>query len=422
MMTSEQQDAWRRISTGLIFVDPVDMDLTKLNVPWISEALQSQFINVMDDKYDKMQSEFRLIIKNIEFTINAMTEVTGAITPPDKEKDINWNWTATSASERENRKMSTVHIDPNKTATENVQSLLTSIYLKVYDGSNDSYNGVGFTPKLCAASSGQAGVNCFGSNMYLGAMLNMIGIKPYLGMSSDHPCIFAEVDGKTWLYDAIGRSRIARGTVYECDGYFIYKPRKIDGREHRMMFVHDYDRAIVYEVLENLKAFRSYLLGNEESLLPYTRKAVTEAIEPFGEDLMACDWGAIQAEIFPEIHRSFLMHKEWKSELLRMQTRRRRQFARIERLKALVPIKEAALTEAFIYEKKEDAEKILRQITNVTAKKLLHGDFPCGDERVRKFYGCIRDSLSKEPDGAKMLSILTAMCVRRKKKKRSKRK
>lgn len=66
-MTDEDKIAWKNISNALVFINPVDIELSRSNVDAISQIFQDQFIEVFNAKHDKMMEPLRRMISGFNF-------------------------------------------------------------------------------------------------------------------------------------------------------------------------------------------------------------------------------------------------------------------------------------------------------------------------------------------------------------------
>jgi hypothetical protein len=166
-------------------------------------------------------------------------------------------------------------------------------------------------------------MNCFGTNIFVGAFCKRADITVSMGITADHPVLFTEIEGQTFLVDGIGsKFNKAFGKTEDHGTYKIYYPTKEDGLLHQMVMVHDFNNAVVYETLENLQAYKESLTL-PSTLLPHKRTEALKLAEKHASLFEKGDWRKMQRVLFPEIYKSFTDNKEeWLKEVLRMRNER----------------------------------------------------------------------------------------------------
>lgn len=327
-ITTEMQDAFAEIGRRLIFTGTQKFPLSKRNAKAISQQIQDEFIEGFDRNYFRMCAPLHNLI--IDFGKQIHKEDPKETVPTlHPEFSIKF-------SDKNNK-------DDPKAYIRNILA-----YLWIQGHQDDTWDNLmykarGYTPKLAFASEELtiiSEMNCLGYNIYLGSLCkNVLNIPTYFGIAPDHPFTFVVIGEHTYIIDGQSSSRgiqRAKGKILECDGYTIYYPRnKKEHRATQMVFVHDFDNAVLYEILENLEALKQAAQGNVGVLLPTYRDNVLSVVEEHREFLIKGAWKEMQRIIFPEIYNSFIQHAQrWHTEVSRVRKVRQRGHIRHETLQA----------------------------------------------------------------------------------------
>lgn len=313
LISPEEQESFRELGKEMIFTEEVDLPLSKENIPAISEAMQQQFINI--------QTERRR--RNLE-SINrfeARFLTSEQIEQRNKEHYI-FTPSMMDLPERE---------------------FLWHLYVRfgmtsVFDQGN-GYDSRGFTPKLAKYDNEEnVETNCVGLTTMFGAYCKKRGLKVELGITPDHPMVIVEAEGVQYIVDGQRPPIKLHGVFDEKDGYKIYhvSPDDREGGledeksgnpiDQKFIIVHDFNRAVMYEVLENISIFKSVANNEEVDLVPGSRREVYELSKKYAEVLKKGDWRSMQQKLFPEIERSFVENKDaWTEEIERMKDFRKQE-------------------------------------------------------------------------------------------------
>ncbi len=315
------QEAFKDLGNKLIFNEPFDEAISKENVVQISQKIQKEFLS-LDERHQKA------IGKNINFEIiTPMTEedaekfggVFGEIlkNAVKKQVDISFDY------EKMYEKMMQQHL----ALSEKNFLIEKTSHIGIY---STFYEGWGFTPKLAnyldwddKDPGFKVARNCFGNAQTLGAYCKLKGIKIDMGIAADHPLIIAYLEDGVYRADA-GRLKKLEGTLVEESSYKIYRPVPEDKLHDKMIMIHDFDKALVYELLENMEVLRQLSLGEKSLTLPKQYDGGMSIASKNKDILQKINWKDLQFRLFPEIAASFSVHnKEWSEEVEHMRTLRK---------------------------------------------------------------------------------------------------
>ncbi len=197
------------------------------------------------------------------------------------------------------------------------------------------YFGWGFTPKIASdyeveqQKTGEdhkirLNYNCFGNAAYIGAICRKRGLVTRFGMTPDHPFIIVDLPDGPYLYD-MSRPRKMYGTFEERNGYSVYIPDRKDKLAQKLILVHDFRRALIYEILENVEALRRTLAASDDKvqLLLGELKHGLQLAEEYRSVVTKTSWSQLQHKLFPEISRSFYENKDaWEKEMVTINSQR----------------------------------------------------------------------------------------------------
>jgi hypothetical protein len=317
LISKEEQVAFQELGKEIIFTEDVDLSLTPENIPALSEAVQQQFIDIQEKRRRKNMMEFYQITR-------AYPLVTGEEWKEKiKEYDV-FTPSLMKLSEKD---------------------FLTHMYLHfgmtVHFDQGNGYDSRGFTPKLAQYENEEnVEANCVGYTTQFGAYCKKRGLKIELGVTPDHPVVIAEADGKKYIVDGQLPPVELHGVFEQKDGYKIYRVSSEDrierlGKEEgeedepldqKLIMVHDFNQAVMYEVFENVAIFSDIAKDAEADTVPGSRREVHEAAKKHAGVLQKADWRSMQAKLFPTIERSFAENKtEWDEEISRMKDFRKKE-------------------------------------------------------------------------------------------------
>ncbi len=284
-LTEEEQKAWHKVASDLIFVNDPHIDLTRANADQISEAIQQEMLELPITQRGK--------IKTVEKAIQQAFEKLGI----DPEG---------------------VEVSGEETRT------LDSINHLAFANASDPYQDWGFTPKLAEDSKGGSSLNCLGRAIALGTELKDEGFAVRMAITPDHPYIVVEFENKHYLlgYNKSGSFDIENITESK-EGFEIVRiPEDKDHNgQPRVLLVTDFNKAVLHEILENIAVLEQASKGKELYFLPNTDSKREELLAKHKNVLEAADWKLIQGKIFPDMQHMF-ESEEWRTEVLRMQNLR----------------------------------------------------------------------------------------------------
>ena len=283
------QEAFRSLANALIFTNPVDITISRKNIRSISQKIQEQFIGLDTSHQEQLDKLFTLDGAPINRCI-----LSDRYLQMDDVQFVE---------------------DFSKT-------------FKYFQGISDDigYNGWGCTPRLASGANGMTiARNCLGIITTLGAYFKKKDIAIEFGVGADHPFIFAYITDGTYVTDGFYPRKIVT-SLYDYGSYKLYRPNDEEKILHRMMFVFNFDDAVLYEILESMEALRRMSLGEKGIHLPGTYEAGMAIAEPHAELLQRINWKDLQAHLFPEMTAAFKNHRqEWSEEVSFIHTHRKKQ-------------------------------------------------------------------------------------------------
>ena len=303
------QEAFKALASELIFTEKFDLDITPENLIMISRKIQEDFIKLDEDLQNQRRDELHELIN---WKAMAVLIKEGAPEGPAKE-DF-------QMVEKEHMEMPEDAFLERKTAYFGAMQTIDQFV---------NYYGWGFTPALAKdAGKLSIGRNCFGYTISLGALCRRRGIKIDMGISTDHPYVIAYLKEGPWLADGQTEPRKILGKFEDHGNYKIYRPAKEDKIDAEMIMVEDFDKGVIYEVLENMEALRQISIGGEAVLQPNSLEVGKEIAEKHKETLRKIDWKDLQAKLLPDVKKSFDDNKkEWLHEVERIADLRERHHA-----------------------------------------------------------------------------------------------
>ncbi len=295
-LTPEEQNAWNNLANELIFAEQAEAQLSRESATEISQKIQTQFVEIQENKRREMMSKVSSAFKDEGFPFESANADLGMIT--DKMREL---------PPKEFLKQFTPFL--------NIESM------------ESGYYGWGFTPKLASTENGGIKANCLGQAILLGTYCKKMGIKVEMGITPDHPFVVATIDEKKY---AIGTSELKDLTegLQEKDGYSIYKPNGNTKRDdNQIIVIHDFDQAVLHEILENFAVLSKVADKEFAYLLPGSKSEGEKIAKEHKGTLLATDWQTLQNKLFPEIQKSFEeVNDEWSKEIDRIKNLRARQY------------------------------------------------------------------------------------------------
>jgi len=148
-----------------------------------------------------------------------------------------------------------------------------------------------------------------------------------MAISPDHPNVIVKRDGKRFLLGKEkGEEEIKADEIEEKDGYAIYRPKEKGEYSHNMMIITDFDKAVLYETLENMAVLSNIAKEKEQYILPKAKREGMEIAEKHQKLLLSANWHHIQQKLFPDMVNAFKENeKEWSEETTRMKAIREKQ-------------------------------------------------------------------------------------------------
>jgi hypothetical protein len=291
-------DPINHVFNELVFIEPSNLPFTRENIKSISEKIQKEFIKVFNDKYNSYFS-------------NMFPKF---FTHTDKDFSLD-------------------NID--KSPSIYLFGAINYLGLSKFEKDTKPYDEIGFTPKLSKMSANHiGGLNCFGYLVLIGSMCKVRGIPVEICIRPDHPLLLVTLEGQKYIVDPLagttpldkvkGKLKKVEGKLEKMKGKLnIRNGKKIFFQDYskackkwsQMMYIHDFDEGIIYEILENLEVYRQVALGKENIFLPNMERECRKLIESHKDFFLMNNWRMVQENIFPDIHETFLhFEKEWRRE------------------------------------------------------------------------------------------------------------
>ncbi len=302
------QEAFKALANELVFNDDLDMEISQKTVPIIAEGIRKEFLELGKEHQKIMNKSFDLAFQDAAGNVTQLTEF-----------------------KREEKEQGYLFADKGDEETDlDFATRVAEGYRAVrYLDSAHSYNSWGITPKLAKKENAELpnglfeiNQNCFGVTQTLAGYYERSGLTFDMGITTDHPFVVLYLEDGVYLADNGGIKK-ATGVLEDKGTYKIYRPGEEDDIEHTMLMVHDFDRAQIYELLENMEVLRQLLLEKDNTHIPGTMKSGQILAEAHKETLQKIDWKDLQSKLFPDIEASFQENKEaWKKEVEHIQKMR----------------------------------------------------------------------------------------------------
>lgn len=330
---------FENIANHLIYLTHRKIPLKPETILTISRIIQRDWIKALKKKHCRLQDKrIHQILRNINHT------------------------KANSRREKGRSKFKVGFLEQNSHITDPIQQLkllMCSIQLDNMIERTNLYSKCGFTPKLAFEAKNElGGANCFGTNLHFGALCRNEGFEVNMGITADHPVLFITITGKRYIIDMVNIENkielsLAPGEFVDMGHYSLYySPQGVT----KLMFVHNFDKAVIYETLENLEALKQVALGNYEVILPGYEEDTKKLAQQYANLLIPGDWRVLQRSLFPEISRSFdIHHEQWVEEFNRVRQERKNLSNRVRAMQKFCDIIEKAKVQSGWEELKLDS-------------------------------------------------------------------
>jgi hypothetical protein len=196
------------------------------------------------------------------------------------------------------------------------ESELKSIFTKVhlwYKDFDDLYFEYGFSPRI---SNLLQGINCFGFVQILGAVLLKAGFEVKMAIGVNHPYCLVKIGQKIQMLSLYGLESFPEKFIQESEkGIFadFRNSKKEDAPDmnlgdgdEKFFIICDFKLGVVYEMLEQFKAYKAIKEGGATLSLPdFDADMKTSFVDRLYEDLEGVDWGMVQDKIIPKLSKMF---------------------------------------------------------------------------------------------------------------------
>ena len=307
-----ERRAFKMLADALIFNEPLEHELTKDNVPLIAQKLRKEMIDLDTRSQRKMQIE----VENLFTKLSLNDEEVGGT---ERRR------TVLEKTEYELNSFLQEVLDTMSTPEGTFLLGFANSYANIHPMYEQyMYDKWGFTPRLAELhrkadhpflANAAVRKNCFGTTLGLGSYFGVRGLKFDLAITADHPYVVVYLEKGTYLA-SLGLPKKLHNKIVERNGYKTYRPHPKDDLPHSFMVIHDFDRCMLYEVLENMEMLRLLSDGVDATRLPDTFESGFEVADAHKDVLQKTDWKLLATKLFPEITRSLLENREdWQHEL-----------------------------------------------------------------------------------------------------------
>lgn len=362
-ITRNEQKAFRLLANTLILIAETGIMITRDTIDGFSKKIQKQFISLD------------------EALIEIAMKTAAGLKPKDPYKSF-------SIISEETNAMSTKEFVKYINTFDETYAFL------------DEYEGWGFTPALSLIVGEIAfSKNCFGRAITIGAVLQERGIKIELGITPDHPYVITYIGDEIYVANAGSDLVKLEGVIQQHEGYKIYRPSENEQKEGitgKIIVLHDFNKAIVYEILENIELLRQISLGNPFSTLPGAQQLGVKLAIDYKNILQGADWKRVQETLFPEIEESLLsLGDEWYDEIDRIAEIREKNYPthRLNTITKKIRDNMVIKGESVIF-----AEEVI-QATSNDILLFLQKETPFNDsvpEDIKVYFSAIKVEIDKE--------------------------
>ncbi len=375
------QNAFRDLANALIFIEPIDWNISHENIRMISDKIQKEFMWLDTHHQKKLNTTIEDLFSNLNL-VNDKND--SKIEKQEKKDHMLLSEHYIKMEEREFLKEFRILFSCCRVAPSDI-----------------GYYGWGFTPKLSMFNKKVTfSCNCFGTAVSLGSYFRKKGLRIAFGITVDHPYVVVYIDNDIYITDSSKEIRL-HGTMDSYSNYEVYYPAEDENMLHQMMMIFDFDHAILYEILENMEVLRQLSLGEKKTHLPNTYDLAMELIAPYKKIIEKINWKDLQVRLFPDMVQAFEKQNEkWSQEILRVADLRRKQYIKkcFDRA-VLVAFKKANV---FMHESTEIGVHLLFVDSDwyrTEISKFLREGTPFPDEvweHIRVFFTTLKEELEKE--------------------------
>ncbi|HRH30504.1 MAG TPA: hypothetical protein PK886_00340 [Candidatus Paceibacterota bacterium] len=306
-LSPEDVLAFKDILNALVFKEPRNVAVNKNTILDISQLIQNDFIDVFNLKYSKYRTKTNNIINSINLTTETLA---GKWKTPDNKskKVLKTKWKYFNLSEAKK--------DPKKY----LESIIANFAVWIGGNVTNMHAKTGFTPKIMSQTNSEiGGLNCLGTNLLLGSFIKKLGLPMEFALTTEHPFMLVEIDNQKYIVDGIGGLHKAEGSFSFLLTHSIYYPTDREYPLYSIAYVGDFDKLVIYEILENFQALKEHLQGNTKALLPGYKEDANKTIQEYRELILKGNWRKIQHAWFSDINSYFEENsKIWTEEFIRV--------------------------------------------------------------------------------------------------------
>ncbi len=401
-ISRNEQQAFKGLADALIFNEPLECELNTKNLPRIAQKLRNEMIDLDTRSQRKARVYSETLFAGLEFN--------GKKIFPEENRTV--------TDYELNGFLREIH-GQIRSSDRTFMIGFTNSYAKrdpIYQ--QYMYDKWGFTPRLAELKRKDdhefltkvaVRKNCFGTTLGLGSYFGVRGLKFDLAITADHPYVVVYLGKETYLA-SLGLPIKMHNKIIECDGYKTYRPHPKDNLPHSFMVIHDFDRGILYETLENMEMLRLISKGVDVTRLPRTFEEGFEVADMHREILQRTNWKILATKLFPEITRSLLENKEdWQHELDHIIPLRKELHAQNVYFKASIEAQKSTFYKNFEF---RQGQLALMKEFKMHGKEIidfLRRDIPFIDifisDNVRLYFKVIKEHFEKETSEIKEIYI-----------------
>ena len=353
-LSKGQVAAFDAVANALIFAEPTDVPLGHDTVGTISRLIQQDFL-VLFARYNQKLGNFSKELL-VMFSDNPARE--------EPLPDMPQITRATVGDYLLTQKVYDADTDFFKYA-----STMTGILA-------GTYGPTGFTPQtMLRESTGGFGPeciwpNCFGIAALEGSYyaLQAPG-RVHMAIAPDHPVVLLHEKDRFLRMNINGHVGV-RGYIEPRNTFSVFRPAHEDNMLTLLSLIVDFDRALLFETLENIEFLRQVALGNDVTFLPKSEEGFRALAAKHQGIVTATDWKQVQKILFPDIVAFIERHEvEWNHSITwAARVRRERRIKNLTR-DSLAHAQSKAFADEPLLSFEDGQERIVREMQRMTIDK-----------------------------------------------------
>jgi hypothetical protein len=292
-LTKDEVRAFGELANALIFIEPTNIELGPDTITEISHCIQKDFLILIARGDIQLHGIRDSILGGLD---NLIAEFATENEAPSKEKLL-----FRPLAESINRG----NVDDyfHKSDIGEKMNFVTRAHFRAHI-STDAYSAIGFTPALSVkhlkADPGYYYPNCAGRAIMEGAAYRMRlpSNEVFMILAPDHPDTIRIANGR---FRKNYNDHMFQGYIKPIGHLFEFRPAPNDNILSQLSLIVNFDRAVIYEILENMEFLRQVSLGNVTRFLPKSRADMERIANENANLLQVIEWKKIQQKLFPDI-------------------------------------------------------------------------------------------------------------------------